>query len=89
MTKYIKPGMTDREAIAAIVTDIINRNKTTRRYDWLTVVKDTERTSTTATSSTIAATLLPTNRRLESCKTQTTAASLSLTPSRYTASAVK
>lgn len=44
-TKYIKPGMTDREAIAAIVTDIINRNKTTRRYDWLTVVKDTERTS--------------------------------------------
>lgn len=45
MTKYIKPGMTDREAIAAIVTDIINRNKTTRRYDWLTVVKDTERTS--------------------------------------------
>ena len=45
MTKYIKPGMTDREALDAIVAAIINRNKTTRSYDWLTVVKDTERTS--------------------------------------------
>lgn len=45
MTKYIKPGMTDREALTAIVTAVINRNKTERRYDWLTVVKDTERTS--------------------------------------------
>ena len=45
MTKYVKPGMTDREALTAIVAAIIDRNKTTRRYDWLTVVKDTERTS--------------------------------------------
>lgn len=45
MTKYIKPGMTDREALTAIVAAIIDRNKTERRYDWLTVVKDTERTS--------------------------------------------
>lgn len=36
-TKYIAPGMTDREALTAIVTAIVDRNKTTRRYDWLTV----------------------------------------------------
>ena len=37
MTKYIKPGMTDREAIESIVDAIVERNAQTRRFDWLTV----------------------------------------------------
>lgn len=47
MTKYIEPGMTDRETIESIVDAIVERNAKTRRYDWLEVATGESNTSYT------------------------------------------